>query len=172
MMDTGDQMERIRSAIAASHRVASILVVAIASSLALYAMIALALAAGAKPQSDMGQLRVALYLAALILALGSIAVRRIMLGADRLDAMARRHGASSLARHFLNVTIISAAMGEAVALIGLVASLLGGGAADFFRLGAVGLAMILISYPRRSAWEQTIERLAAIYEPYKKESHQ
>jgi F0F1-type ATP synthase membrane subunit c/vacuolar-type H+-ATPase subunit K len=155
---------RIRSAIAASHRVAAIVVLAIASSIALYAMIALAVAVGAKPQRDINQLRAALYLVALILAIGSIAVRRILLGADRLDSMVRRQGAVSLASHFLKVTLISAAMGEAVALIGLTVSIVSGEAADFFRLGAVGLAMALISYPRRSAWEQAIEQLAATYD--------
>jgi hypothetical protein len=157
-------IERARSAISASHRVATIVVLAIASSIALYALIAFAVAAGARPQKDINQLRIALYLIALILAMGSIVVRRMLLGADKLDAIVRRQGAANLARHFLNVTIISAALGEAVALIGLMATMLSGEAIDFFRLGAVGLAMVLISYPRRSAWEQTIERLAAIYE--------
>ena len=58
------------------------------------------------------------------------------------------------------LALLSAALGEVVAIIGFIAFSLSGDYQFCWRLGIVGLLLILYSFPRRKEWERTLSRHA------------
>ncbi|HYM01248.1 MAG TPA: hypothetical protein VEZ90_19975 [Blastocatellia bacterium] len=135
------------------------IVLALAASIVLYAIIGLAILRARTAPPGPVQVRIPLYVAAFFLALASLAYRRTQLRWLRLESVARVKGTAGLAKHLYATTLISAALGEAIGLIGLMMSVAGGDLEDILSLGIVGLLTILISYPRRRAWVRTVEYL-------------
>jgi hypothetical protein len=168
-----DSDQTLEPRLAAAHRTASIIVMAIALSVVVYIVIGL-LAVGASSAShlagadqslspavrDTYQVRTLFYAAAIFLVFASIMLRRIELRWAKLQAVARVSGIEAVPRHLTNVAILSSALGEVVGLLGLFLGFLSGDQADVFRLCAVALVAVLLNYPRRAAWERTIDYLA------------
>jgi hypothetical protein len=94
---------------------------------------------------------------ALILALSSVVLRRTQLGPGKLHEVGSARGGQGVARHLLNFTLISAALGEAVAILGLMLTMLSGDSMDVIRLAAVALVVVLLAYPRRTSWDRAVE---------------
>lgn len=145
----------------AAYRTTSLIVIAIAFSIVFYMGIGYFLTGSSVPEGDSVMLRNQMYAVALFLALGSIVLRRIRLSPARLEVAAATGGPDGVARHILNLTMICAAIGEAVGIIGLVLTVMMGDPGHVLRLGAVGLLLVLINYPRRRAWERTIGHFAS-----------
>lgn len=148
------------SSVAENYRVARTIVLAIAASIALYVVIGLIIVRTSKTQPE-SYLPRAFFVVAVFFSLGSIAVRRAQLRAARLQAVAGLRGAEGLARHFRNTTIISTALGEVVGLLAIVSSLFSGDSLYVMIFGLVGALVVLSNYPRRAAWEQTINYFAS-----------
>ena len=104
--------------------------------------------------------RVPIYVAALFIALGSIALRRSQMRWLRLSTIAEVRGAEGLIRHLLSTTIIIAALAELIGLLGLVLCFSGGVMRDGLIMGVVAFLIVLPVFPRRRVWEKAVADLA------------
>ena len=110
--------------------------------------------------SDAMSVRVPVYVAALFIALGSIALRRSQMRWLRLSAIAEVRGAEGLIKHLLNTTIILAVLAEVIGLLGLVLCFSGGVMRDGLIMGVVAFLIVLPVFPRRRVWEKAVADLA------------
>lgn len=94
----------------------------------------------------------AAYGGALIAGLGVVALRRFWMRFLR----GGKSPASALLGKLRVLALLSAALGEVVAIIGFIAFSLSGDYQFCWRLGIVGLLLILYSFPRRWEWERTL----------------
>jgi len=142
--------------VAAVHRTALTLVIALAMSIVIYTGVGLLILnlRGAKVQA---QLPYTFYAAAAVLAIGSLLVRRAQLQRMKLEVVAATRGVEGLIKHLLNTTILSAAIAEIIGVLALVVAFFGGDKNDVIRLGVVALAVSLYNYPRRSAWQRAVD---------------
>ena len=147
------------SATRASHRVAWLILVAVSVSIAIYIVMGLIIVNSRGAVQEPPQLRIPFYVAALFLALGSFTFRRTQLRWIKLQGVAGTRGREGLVKYLVNVTIISVVMGELIGLIGLALAFLGATQRDVLTLGGVGLIVSLSCYPRRIAWERTVDYL-------------
>ena len=92
---------------------------------------------------------------ALLLGLASVLLRRILLSRPMLSSAAKQ-GAESVLGRLSMTSVITAALGEAVGIAGLVGFLMTG---DSFAwpLGAVSLILVAYSFPRRAEWARALE---------------
>ncbi|MCS6816916.1 MAG: hypothetical protein N0A16_03195 [Blastocatellia bacterium] len=103
-------------------------------------------------------LRQALYGAAFVMSIGVIVLRRWLFGIGRVGRVAQRHGIVGVIEHLLKSTIILGAISESVVLVGFVLSMLTRVFEDMWRLGGIGMVLLLYTYPWRSMWARAIER--------------
>lgn len=96
-----------------------------------------------------------IYSIVIVLGVITVALRRILMS-RMLMSQAAAGGAGAVLRQMSTISIIGAAMGEATAIIGLVAYLLTADYQYSWRLGAVGLFLILYSFPRRGEWVRKV----------------
>jgi hypothetical protein len=143
----------------AAYRVALMVVVAVMLSIAGY-VAAGSIIRGNGGASEGMSVRVPVYVAALFIALGSIAWRRSQMRWLRLSNVAEVRGAEGLIRHLLNTTIILAGLAEVIGLLGLVLCFTGGVMRDGLIMGVVALLIVLPVFPRRQVWEKTVADLA------------
>lgn len=156
---TGDPRQR-QDQVAAAHRTALTLVLALAMSIVVYTGVGLLIVnlRGAAPQT---QPPYSFYAAAAVLAIGSILIRRAQLHRMKLETVAATRGVEGLIKHLLNATILAAAIAEVIGVLALVAAFFGGDQSDVARLGVVAIAVSLYNYPRRSAWRRAVDYFAA-----------
>ena len=150
----------LNNQIAAAHKTALIIVLTFGLSIVVYMGVGLVkLNLGrAKVQAE---LPYAFYGVAASLAIGSILVRRAMLHRTKLEVVAVTRGVEGLIKHLLNSTIIAAAITEIVGLLALLVAFFGGDQNDVIRLSVVALAVLVLNYPRRSAWERAVYYFSA-----------
>lgn len=152
--------DAIAARVADKHRKASLMVLAIAASVVLYAAVALYLISLKTPRGLSDQTRIGFYAAAAFLALGSIFYRRAQMGRTRLEVVAGLRGIEGLLSHFFQVTVVSVAMADAIGLLALLVSFFGGDPNDVVRFGVVAIAVALYNYPRRRSWQQAASYFA------------
>lgn len=130
---------------------------AVVASLFLYLAMVEILKATLKPfrgfasVGDMQPLRYAAYGA------GAAAILLILLLRPRLFNRRAGEDAATALLRLQRASFLTVVLGEVPALLGLVLFLIGGGAADFYRLLAVSLVLIFIHFPRRGAWEEWLK---------------
>ena len=144
------------STVAAAHRTALTLVLALAMSIVVYTGAGLLILSlrGSRTQA---QLPYTFYGAAAVLAIGSILLRRAQLHGMKLEVVAGTRGVEGLIKHLLNATILAAAIAEAIGILALVVVFFGGDQGDVIRLGVVALAVSLYNYPRLSSWQRVVD---------------
>jgi len=142
----------------AAYRVGLMVVVVVMLSLVGYVGACSIITSGG--QSGGTAARIPVYVAALFIALGSIALRRAQMRWLRLSTVAEVRGAEGLIRHLLNTTIILAALAEVIGLLGLVLCFSGGVIRDSLIMGAVAFLIVLPVFPRRQVWEKAVADLA------------
>jgi hypothetical protein len=79
----------------------------------------------------------------------------------RLESIAERRGVAGVLKHLFTVTLISAALAEAVGMMGLLIVFFGGDEADLIRVGIVALIVSLFNYPRLGMWRRAVEYFTA-----------
>jgi len=94
----------------------------------------------------------ALWIAIAGLGLGAIALRRMRFGALRLQTIAEAKGASALLATLQKTTVLVALFGLAIALVGYLLFVRSGDPWDMLKAGVIAVAILLYTYPRRSAW--------------------
>lgn len=142
--------------VAAVHRTALTLVLALTMSIVVYTGVGL-LVLSLRGTQIQAQLPYAFYAAAAALAIGSLLVRRAQLHRMKLEGVAATRGVEGLIKHLLNTTILSAAIAEIIGVLALLVAFFGGDQNDVIRLGVVALAVSLYNYPRRSAWQRAVD---------------
>lgn len=87
--------------------------------------------------------------------LGVVTLRRLMLSRPSLRRAGRR-GVGAVLGTLSWAAILGGAIAEAIALLGLVTYLLTGETAYSWRLGVIGLLLVIYSFPRRGEWERAV----------------
>jgi hypothetical protein len=132
----------------------ALVVVALGASVVLYLVIGRVITPP-RPAIDAAPWGQAFYLAALMIGLAVVAVRRLMLSRSRLSLAAKR-GTNAVFGSLGTSSIIGAALGDVVGILGLVAYLMIGDPDYSWRLGVVGLLLIIYSFPRRGEWARAV----------------
>lgn len=152
--------EQLQQRLAAAHRTAVIIVVALTLSVVVYAGAGLLILRARGPVSQ-AELPYMFYGAAAALAIGSIVIRRAQLHRMRLEVVAGTRGVEGLIKHLSGATLVAAAMGEVIGMLALVVAFFGGGPSDVIRIGAVALVVSVYNYPRRAAWQRAVDYFSA-----------
>ena len=153
------EAERLQSTrVDAAYRVGLMVVVVVMLSLVGYVGACSIITRGGP--SGATSARIPVYVAALFIALGSIALRRAQMRWLRLSTVAEVRGAEGLIKHLLNTTIILAALAEVIGLLGLVLCFTGGVMRDSLIMGVVAFLIVLPVFPRRQVWEKAVADLA------------
>lgn len=150
-------VENIEAELARRHRAASTLVYgALAVALALVALALSGLLAGRVAFDQ--QVNGALWIAAIVFAFGAIALRRAMLNAPRLQAVAGLRGPTGLLAHLQRTTTLVSAVGVAIAVMGFALSVIRGGVDRMPIIVWVVAGVVLFSaYPRRAEWRRVVQ---------------
>lgn len=146
--------------LARRHRAASLVVLGgVALTLLLMAISLGGVLAGALEPNP--TLSGALLIVVVFFGVGAVVLRRTRMSAMRLRDIAALRGPSGLLRSLEKTTLYVALIGYAVALIGLLGSMMTPQPRDsrsfMLRLGVVALAVLLYAYPRRAAWRGAVE---------------
>jgi hypothetical protein len=96
----------------------------------------------------------ALWIVVAGLGLGAIALRRMRFGALRLQTIAEAKGESALLATLHKTTVLVALFGLAIALVGYLLFMRSADPWDMLKAGVIAVAILLYTYPRRSAWER------------------
>jgi hypothetical protein len=157
--DSSDSGSSVDGELERRHRAAVLTIYAMLALTVLLAALSLAgvlsEAAGFDPLID-GALRIAVV----FFGLGAVAVRRAMFSGTRLQAIASLRGPSGLLAHLQKTTMIVAALGGAIALMGFVLTLIRDAADEtpaMLWIGLIAVAVLLYAFPRRTAWRRVLE---------------
>jgi len=145
-----------RTRVAAAYRVAMSIALGLTAGIVLYIVLGLMIL-GSRSAVPRDQLLIPFYAAAAMCALGALVLRRIQMQGSRLESVAVRRGIDGLLGHLVTTTIISGALAEVVAVLGLLLSLLTSDLTHVLRLGVVALAVSVYNFPRLRAWQQAVE---------------
>ncbi len=159
MIDIEGQSAKYDSQFAAAHKTARLVVLAFVTSIIVYVAAGFIIAHTVTVTES--NVPYGFYAATVFLALGSIVFRRTQMHRFRLESVAIRRGIEGLIKHFVKVTIISAAMAEAIGVLALAIVFFSGNDFDPVRLGVVALAITLYNYPRRADWQQAVDYFSA-----------
>lgn len=109
---------------------------------------------------DNPSLDMAMRVSILIFGFGAIALRRTKFAKMRLQDIAALQGPSGLIITLQRTTLLVAAIGMAIAVIGFISTLVIGTALYMYLAGVVAAAILLYGYPVRSAWKQAVLRFS------------
>jgi len=145
----------------AAYRIAAIICGVMAASTVLYALVVAVISVfqapfeGFAPGAQPSILRSALWTMALVEAGLTGLVRRALL------ARSRSEGAAAQARRLITTAVVTAALAEVPAILGLVLFMLWGLSGDFYALFALSLALGAIYFPRLDGWRELAAEPAA-----------
>lgn len=159
MLDLEGQRVNLGPRLAVAHRTAMLLIMSFAVSIGVYVAAGVILLGNVETTPTITP--VPFYAGAVFLALGSVIFRRSQMHRFRLETVTLKRGPEGLIKHFVMVTLVSAAMAELVGVLGLIGTLLTGETDVVVRLGIVALAIIFYNYPRRGAWQHAIDYYSA-----------
>ncbi|HMG33280.1 MAG TPA: hypothetical protein VKM94_05015 [Blastocatellia bacterium] len=157
----GNPRTSVEERVAMSHRSAVVIVLAMSLSIVLYLVVGLVILGRGIYPGRGSDLRTPLYGAVAVLALGALALRRVLLLKHRLESVAQHGGVIGVVKYLLTVTVISAVLAEAAGIAGLMMIFFGGDRADLIRVSIVALVVSLYNYPRLGLWRQLVEYFAA-----------
>jgi hypothetical protein len=152
--------EAVRSKVAAVHRKAQIVVLAMAVSVFIFTALGYWLAEQ-HIGTRAGQMPVAFIVGVIFLSLGATALRRTQLRWLRLQAVGTTRGVDGVLKHLFTMTLISAALAEAIGVLALLVGIIAGEQFYVMVFGLVAMVVLLSSYPRRTAWERAAEYFAS-----------
>jgi F0F1-type ATP synthase membrane subunit c/vacuolar-type H+-ATPase subunit K len=144
------------------YRVTTFVAVAMISALVVYAALVTIIQFQHQPfvgfaPERLGQLREGFFLAILFVLVGVRMSRKSVLKKGTGDSP------KTLVNKLRTATIVTFALCEVPAILGLVLFLLGGSAKDFYSLALVSLAFMVLYFPRYRHWETWVVGSAGIY---------
>lgn len=151
------QMTPARTRAVAAQRSAAIVVLAIAASILVFVVAGLLLLNQRSSGFAPDQSRMTLIVIAVLLALSSIALRRTQFSTSRIQAVVTQRGVDGLIRHFFTITLIIAAIAEALGILAILIARFGGAMLDVITFGLVAGIILLSNFPRRAAWERAVD---------------
>lgn len=98
----------------------------------------------------------ALWIVILFFGFGAITIRRTRSNATRLQDTAALKGVAGLVASLQKTTALVASLGGAIALLGLLASMMSRDPWDMLKAAVVAVAVLLYAYPRREAWRRVV----------------
>jgi hypothetical protein len=98
-----------------------------------------------------------IFIAVIVLGVIAVTVRRLLMSQSMMAKVASG-GVNALLGRLMMTTVISLAIAELVAIMGLTFYLLTGDYDYSWRLGVISLLLIFYSFPRRGEWERIISR--------------
>lgn len=101
---------------------------------------------------DYGMIRMSFTVVVLFLGFGAVILRRYMFREIKLATICAAGGIKGLLKHLSATSTFLAAMTEIAAILGLVFGLITGDSSFATSLILVGLAVFLVSFPRRRSW--------------------
>ena len=162
MQNAGTSNAALESRIVKAHRSATLIVMIIAFSIAIYLIIGLVLVGSGKGAAPSFNAQLYFLGAAALLAVLSIGLRRAQFGRTRLEIVGHKNGIQGLLRHFTQTTILTVAIAELIGLLALVVIFFGGTEREVLLLGVVALFVAGSCYPRLSAWQRVIRYFDSI----------
>lgn len=112
-------------------------------------------------RDDGAGLRIPLVAVAFGALIGSVLVRRLGLSGVRLHQVYVAKGGPAVVDQLFGTTIVSAALGEAVGLIGFVLGVLTGDTYTMYALCAASVVAILFCLPRANGWRELYQSIIA-----------
>ena len=101
-----------------------------------------------------------LRITTLVFGVGAFVLRRTRFNATRLKDIAAVKGASALLKTLQDTTIQVASIGGAVALMGLMMTILSGDWIEMLRAAGVAVIVLVYCYPFKNAWQRAVQQLA------------
>ena len=147
--------ESVRLELTKRHKAAAATVVGLAIAAVLLAIVA-CLGRNYFRQQPNPSVDIATRIAILILGLGSIVWRRTKFSGLRLKDIGALHGAHGLLLTLEKTTLQLSLIAAAIVLIGFIATLITGSEFYTYTGGAIGVVVLLYSYPTKSSWEKTL----------------
>lgn len=105
------------------------------------------------------QTLMSMWMGILFLAAGSLLLRRIFNGWERLKNAAILGGVPALTRQMFINSLITSSFGIVCAAVGFVIAQITGDAVDMMRAAGVSLIVFFASAPRKSVWKTVVHRL-------------
>jgi hypothetical protein len=152
--------EALHARVATFHSKAKTVVLAVLGSIVMLSAIGFWIA-GERAALPTRQMPIAFVVGVIFLALGATAIRRTQLRWLRLEAVGNLRGVDGVLKHLLRMTVIVAALAEAIAVLSLLVGVLAGEQFYVMVFGLVAIVVLLSSYPRRMAWERAAEYFAS-----------
>ena len=143
--------------VARYHRATALVVWGMISFVLLLVALVWAGALTLRPRAADPTLVWALRISIVIFGLGAVTLRRTRFSAARLQDIASLQGTRGLLATLQKTTVLVAALGEAIAVMGLVITVLTGDESDMLRTGVIAIAVLFYAYPRRTAWEREVQ---------------
>ena len=133
---------------------------ALASSVFVYVVVGTIVSqqdAAAQPSNTY---RIPLVAGALGALVGSVMFRRLNLSFTRVSQIHATKGASGVIDHLFRTTIVSAALGEAVGIFGLLVGILSADTYTMYALCAAAVVAILFSLPQANGWRELYQQIS------------
>ena len=96
-----------------------------------------------------------LSIAALVIGVGVVALRRLMMSKVVLQSVAKR-GTGAVLSRLTTTSIVCAALGEVIGTLGLVGYIRTGELDFSTQMGLISLLIIAYSFPRRGEWQRAV----------------
>ena len=136
-----------------------IIVLALAMGVGIYMTVGTIVAQQGATRGALDTSRIPLVSIAFAALISSVMYRRFNLLFARLELIHAAKGDAGLVNHLFTTTIISAALGEAVGICGLLVGLLTGDTYTMYALCATSLIAILFSLPRANGWREAYSHI-------------
>jgi hypothetical protein len=98
----------------------------------------------------------ALWGTILLIAAGSFVLRRMLFSWERLKNVALLKGLPGLLNILQANTILLAALGAVIAIMGFLVAVLSGNKFEMLRAGAISLIVFLMNFPRKPVWQKIL----------------
>ncbi len=96
------------------------------------------------------------------IAIGSLLLRRLFSGWERLRNAALLGGVSGVLKKLQTNSLILGMFAEAISIIGFVITIFTGSSFDMFRAAAIALIVFFVAFPRKNVWKTIIANLQGI----------
>ena len=137
-----------------AYRIAAIICGAMVASTVLYALVVEVISVFQAPFEGFGPSTQPSILRTALWTLGIVEAGLIGLVRRALLARSRSEGAAAQARRLISTAVVTAALAEVPAILGLVLFMLSGLRGDFYALLTLSLALQTIYFPRLDGWRE------------------
>ncbi|HNQ14889.1 MAG TPA: hypothetical protein PKM58_04950 [Pyrinomonadaceae bacterium] len=103
-----------------------------------------------------------LWILIAFVAIGSLLLRRLFSGWERLRNAALLGGISGVLKKLQTNSLILGMFAEVISIIGFVITIFTGSSFDMFRAAAIALIVFFVAFPRKIVWKKIVANLQGI----------